>query len=548
MSENFNYLFRYLEEEKINVSKSEFLFQIQSHPHYPNLVSVTDTLSFFNIASAVLSIEEHKMELLPNHFIALLEIENNQPQFYFVKSKNAVYFCIQDKKEIRLCKEELMLKWRKIVILAEKSENNIIKKRNIDKRIWVLYFICIIFLLLTLTQFKISILTYFFLIFPTLGTLLSIAALKDLFGIESEFLDRLCYINNSINCSTVVKSDRWKVFEILNFSDLSLIFFVTQFFCFYIFVLTGNFSTYFIIQKTLLICAFPVILISVYYQKFIAKKWCTVCLIIIALVFFESLYLTQLTKPFYNFQPKLLIQYGFIASITTLSWFLLKKTLKSQKKTEELNIIANRFARNYKVFKNNLLASTQIEKNETKIEENIVLGNTEALLKIKFITSPFCNFCSDSYAVIKDIIHKYSDKVCIDVHFNFDIKNSDEKSKRVHQELVSIYLKHGQSSFIEALNQWYKHKDESIIYKINSTKYNKTSASFKETIPKVIENVKKREENLNLILQSQFNWNRKNFINFTPAIIINGFFLPKYYDKNNLIHFINDLSEDEDFL
>ncbi|KQX10212.1 thioredoxin domain-containing protein [Flavobacterium sp. Root420] len=554
MSENFTYLFRYLEAEQINVSKSEFQFQIQSHPHYPSLVSVTDTLSFFNIVNIVLSIEVDEKELLPDTFVILLEIENNQPHFYFVKKKGDVYFCLREKNEIILSKPELILKWKKIVLLVEKSEKNIIKYANTSKRFWTLCSICIIFFLLSLMQFNINIITYFFFAFPILGTLLSIIILKDLFGIESELLNRLCTVNNITNCSTVVNSNKWKVFEVVNFSDLSLIFFITQFFSLYIFLLTNDISTYFNIQKTILICTFPVLLISIYYQKVIVKKWCPLCLSIIALILFESLYLTILTQSFYKFQTRLLIQYGFIISVSIFSWFLLKKTLKNQKEIKELNITTNRFIRNYEMFKNNLLASTQVKSSQIPLQETIILGNPDASLKIKFITSPFCSFCAEALAVIKEIVSKYPNKVCIDVHFNFDEIGSDEKSKRIHQQLVSIYYDHGQILFIKALYKWYKYKDESIIYKIISEEVkesdefnNKSHIFLKEIKPNIIKKVISKEEKSTLILRKQFHWNRQNFINFTPAIIINGYFLPKYYDKNNLIHFINDLSEDEDF-
>lgn len=47
MDENFNFLFYYLEKENLTIDKSEFLFQIQSHPDYPSSLSIADTLSFF---------------------------------------------------------------------------------------------------------------------------------------------------------------------------------------------------------------------------------------------------------------------------------------------------------------------------------------------------------------------------------------------------------------------------------------------------------------------------------------------------------------------
>lgn len=49
MNENFNSLFQYLEKENITIYKTEFEFQIQSHPEYPSLLSIAAALSFFNI-------------------------------------------------------------------------------------------------------------------------------------------------------------------------------------------------------------------------------------------------------------------------------------------------------------------------------------------------------------------------------------------------------------------------------------------------------------------------------------------------------------------
>ena len=47
MSNQFYYLFQYLEKDKIFIDQTEFEFQIQSHPNYPSLLAISDTLSFY---------------------------------------------------------------------------------------------------------------------------------------------------------------------------------------------------------------------------------------------------------------------------------------------------------------------------------------------------------------------------------------------------------------------------------------------------------------------------------------------------------------------
>ena len=88
MIQNFNFLFQYLEKEDINIDKTEFEYQIQSHPDYPSLLSIADTLSFFNIDNGALRVDVSEIDLLPSRFIALLSEENNNPQLTFIENKN----------------------------------------------------------------------------------------------------------------------------------------------------------------------------------------------------------------------------------------------------------------------------------------------------------------------------------------------------------------------------------------------------------------------------------------------------------------------------
>ena len=48
--------------------ESEFEFQIQSHPDYLTLLSISDTLSFFKINNDAIKINSDKIDILPNKF------------------------------------------------------------------------------------------------------------------------------------------------------------------------------------------------------------------------------------------------------------------------------------------------------------------------------------------------------------------------------------------------------------------------------------------------------------------------------------------------
>ena len=96
MPENFSFLFDLIKAEKIYIDKEEFVFQIQSHPSYPSLLAISDTLTFFNVENAALNISFEEIDLLPDNFIALLTEINDKPtlikDLYCIKKENSEYF------------------------------------------------------------------------------------------------------------------------------------------------------------------------------------------------------------------------------------------------------------------------------------------------------------------------------------------------------------------------------------------------------------------------------------------------------------------------
>ncbi|WP_144413372.1 hypothetical protein [Elizabethkingia anophelis] len=76
-----------MKKENININKSEFLFQQQSHPDFPKLLSIVDTLNFLNISAGAFHITQEEYSLLPEYFVRYLDIEEGiQP--YLIKNNH----------------------------------------------------------------------------------------------------------------------------------------------------------------------------------------------------------------------------------------------------------------------------------------------------------------------------------------------------------------------------------------------------------------------------------------------------------------------------
>lgn len=520
MSNKLYYLFQYFEKENINIDKEEFLFQNQSHPDYPSLLSIADTLSFFNINNGVIRVEVKDINLLPDRFVAFLNEEMSSPQLYFVERKGDDFFCTNDKKPLVISKSELKSRWKDIVLLVEKPKNEEVLKPTKNSGAWVLQIFALVLLILVLSQFETDVSTKLFLVFPIIGILFSIAALKDLFGTKSELLNSFCNITAATSCATVVDSTKWKIFEVVNFSDLSILFFVSQFFGLLLSLFSGDTVSYFSIQKIMLLGSIPVLFLSIYYQKFVEKKWCPICLVIISIVLLELGYLAFFQNMVFTVLPQSVVIFGFVFLSTTIIWTALKKLLTKQKDLKEYQLKAIRFERNYDIFKNSLLANNKVQLPQSPL----LFGNKESKTIITVISNLFCGHCKGAHEVIETILEKYHNDVQIQVILKTNLETETQESKKLLRSLMEIYEENGELAFVKALKNWFDNKNIQEWFSLFTVN---TTTKF------------------DTIFNNQYKWCEENNYNFTPAIFVNGFEYPNVYIRESLEFFINDLIEDE---
>lgn len=518
MTNNYNYLFQYLEKEYIFIDKNEFLFQIQSHPDYPSLLSISDTLSFFGVKNGIIRVPFSDLEYLPNQFVTLLKEDKGNPELCFIEKKEEVYFYTKDNKSSKISHFSLEQQWNGIVLLVEASETGNTLQSN--KLSFALLLLCLGFLVAVIFAFQQNWQTNLFFAFAVLGMLFSIAALKDLFGTKSEMLNKFCNITASTSCTTVVSSDKWKLFKYLNFSDLSIVFFGSQLLGLFLFVLFGESVSFLYIQKLLLLFSIPVIVASLYFQKFVEKKWCPVCLVIIAIVLSELLFLEFFQSNEFHYSIKALLLFGFSFVAVFYIWSLLKTILVNQKELKEFELKGNRFMRNYQIFKNTLLTKTKKELPTSPF----VLGNKDSQVEIAIITNPFCGHCKNVHEILDKIIENHHDNLKVKIIFKTDIDSDKEEVKTLFRNLYQIYLEKGEKAFEEAMRFWFANKDLEIFNNQYSTNANDTQ--------------------IDTIFRIKNDWCLQNGISYTPAIFINGYEYPNSYERENLEYFMNELIED----
>lgn len=516
MSDTLNVI-NYLKSQGIKIDKEEFEYQFSSHPNYPSLLAISDTLSFFNIPNGAFQLDKSEIDLLPDQFVARLNKDDHNFLSYVEKKGEMFSYKNGSRQASLVNKNELGSLWADVVLLAD---NDDVQSQNKTSKDYTPYaFIPVVGLFITLLALSAqNVSNVLFYLFPIFGFLLSIATLKDLFNTKIEILNKLCNVGKSVSCDTVVNSTKWSFLEKINFGDLSITFFATQIIALLAMGLMGVSNHFFAVQTGLLALSVPVIFSSIYYQKFVEKKWCTLCLLIIGVLLAEAGFLFAFGKlSLASLSLNGGIFYAFVFSSVFAAWLSLKKLLKEQNRLRDHEIAANRFKRNYSLFKNNLLANPKLKTPESLA----VLGNPNASLNISIVSSPLCGHCKATHYMLQSLLEKYGDQLKVTILFNVSPRN--EVLKRISHTLIS-QAQNSKEAYYKAMDDWYE---------IHHTE--KWLEAYEP---------KNSSDHIERTIEQQHEWCMMNEVNFTPCLFVNGHQYPRVYTATDLPFYIDELLED----
>ncbi len=493
---------------KLGLNFEEFLFQFQSHPHYPSALAFSDTLKFMGIKNDAYELDKEYWSKLPEVYIAL--VDNS----FSLVEKRGNDFTIYSDKIKTLNKEELYKNSDDFVLLFEKTNN--VKPTaffNFRPFIYTIFGIIFLYSLLEFTWCE-----SMFNLLSLLGVYISLELFNQKFGQESVVVSNICSgaanSNSKSSCAKIFSADKTNVLG-LKISDFSLIYFLGI--TFIGLLLPGSQF----ILKIISLISVVVILYSLYVQTFVEKSLCRVCLFIIFIL------LAQIAVSSFYFSLVISLPIVFISVIAFISLFLtiafLNNLINQKEELKKSNAKNLRFKRNYELFKRELLSKDKIEFSDENI---FFLGKKNAKLHISVISNPYCGFCKDAHKILEDLLSKYPDKISAQLRFNYVGGNVEEKYTQLISGFLNIYKNKSQQEFLKAIDSWFENRDEEEISK-------KTKSKVSEDLTDIIQNT---VENIEAQL------------NFTPIFIINGYQFPDKYERDDIFYFIDDLLEDEEIM
>ena len=491
----------------LELDKSEFLFQFQSHPNYPSALAFSDTLNFLDLKNDAYELEKEYWQELPEEFITLYK--NN---FSLIRKYGQNYQVISDDVQT-IDYKTLVENSQDFVMLIHKTEKKIEKKTiEYSKFLYLLFALIISFSFWQFYWMYVA-----FNMFSLAGVYISLELFQEKFGKESVVLTQFCNGTKDVsvsNCNKVIESDKLNFYG-LKLADLSLIYFV----CTSVLGLFF-FQTEFLL-KLLTFSSIVVICYSGYIQIFIEKVFCKVCaliiLILICQLIISSFYFTL------NFSGNTLFLSFLLFSIIILFVVFISDNLKEKNDFRKANIKNIRFKRNYDLFKRELFIDDKITfENNTN---GFFIGKENAKLHITLISNPYCGFCKEAHEILENLLKIYPNDISLQIRFNYDNDPINKEYTILLQKLKGIYVQDSQI-FLDALHFWFESKD----YKTLSYKFpNFENTDLKEMEKITVENYEKE-------------------FTFTPIIILNGYKFPNAYDREDIHYFIEDLLEDEEII
>ena len=491
-----------------NFNRKDISLQLQTHPQNPSFRAITDTLDYFGIDNVAATVPEDSLPSLPTNFLTLID-QDGPKLVLIVKNNNGVYCYSDDKKREKFTSTEFNEIWSKeIIAIAETPKK--VTKALVLKMIggFVALGILTAFLILRDVTWT----TSFILLLSAIGLYISLLLVKEKIGYHSEMVHSICTSITNSNCDEVINSKGAMLTKNISLADSSFLYFS-------ILIFQSIFFGYNSATLLVILFSIPVIIFSIYYQAFVIKKWCPLCLGVAAvLVLLNVLVVWELT---FNLAILQIIELLMTTAILIPAYFFIKNLFVTQKNNEEKLMAASRFKRNPDIIKNFMKEAKVIE-DLGMIQNEIRLGNPEAPNKIIAFNNPFCGFCKAAFESYVKIIKAHPD-VEIWVRLNSDLENNDAASTQISVRLVELYFEQGQEYFINAYLNWFQDKDEKDwLKKYGNPKFETQSTS---------------------LLKEHNNWAIKNAIAHTPATIINGEEFPVSYGYEDLTQVITDIFE-----
>ncbi|NDV45420.1 vitamin K epoxide reductase family protein [Flagellimonas sediminis] len=517
-----------LEKLKIKNTNGFLKSKILSHPDYPSLNAISDTLSVYNIENIAVKIDSEKFGEIPLPCISQVDLENIKSFIVIEKVLNGrIYFYNNRGKLINMSAQNFSNIWSGICLLCLKSEYSSepnlrinILKTLADKFLLIGLLLCLGALLTSNLLFSTFLkesgtlnifLFSFYLCLKFFGLSLSISFLShEIKSSGSAFIRKYCSFNSHVDCDVVLNSEYSSIpGTSINLGSLCF----TYFFGSILFFVLSEFS-----DQSISIAAhasfgvFPILIWSLILQAFVIKQFCRLCIAIQIIILFEIIlsYLGNFYVMGIQFKLSILFVTTLVAPIYL--WNIIKPLIVQEIEWREKGRFFKKL-KNYKfVFEYFLQKSKWIQNPPSNL--SLSLLNNTSNDEIILVIDPYCRYSTEAFRMFQELFSK--EIINLTIIFIPTIENSDGSNELI-KYITSLKDYYKDSTVQDALSTWFW-----------SPK--KNMKEFKEMFP--IDNFPLESEDSNFWEIKE--WCLENGISRVPTIIYNNRLIPDNYTVEDL--------------
>jgi len=505
------------------------LKQIEQHPAYPSLSSISDTLTDWQIENLAINSSIEQLKEIP--YPAIAHLSKNDGHFVVLQKLDGELLNYID-PEIGLVKESLQnfeKKWTGVVLLVQANkksgEENYQQKRRQEifhkVSLVTVGVLAILLALLPLSIIPLYLLSIYVL--KIIGSVLCYFLLQKQFGGGNATINAFCKMGGKSDCDSVINSPASTIFGV-HLSEIGFWYFIGGLLSIVIGAL-ANESSLLGSLSVLSAVVLPFSLFAVYYQGWVIKKWCPLCLAVMGVFWLEVITHFIIGNPLAMTWKSLSIAFvGF--SLPLIFWSSVRQQFLDSLKLPKVERNLNRFLKSERVFQKLLEDQPEIEIGNFSNELQAGVG--EAPITITIVSNPVCEPCAYAHSVVEGLLEQFEGK--IKVVFRFAINPSDTKSVSYEMlsHLMDLLLTTSSEKPIEALSNWYVKNGKS-----NVKKWKKEYSSL----------ANHNQDAITKLINEHSKWYAMAGIKSTPTVLINGKVLPEEFSVADLKYQVRKLME-----
>ena len=488
------------------------------HPYKYTLYGISQMLSRYNIRNEALRLEDkNELAKLDSPFIA--EVAHDIVIVKSINERRVIYDWYGE--DIRMDFSKFQEISTGVVLLAypnnESVESNYKEHHSqevVENVEWGMIGIMVVIgmcAILCANVHSLDILTAIMGVGSILGGYISFLIIQKSLHIESKAADRLCSVFKKQSCNNVLETPAAKLFDRYGWGQIGLAYFLVNAFAI---AIAPSFAATF--MPLVSVCALPYPVWSIWYQKTKAKSWCSLCLVVQAILIFQVIIaVVMLFNSTWSLYDYVDLQI-FIFPLAYLAVTLIShkiSTIYSQAKEvgdwkAKLSLLKYRKEIIDKMFEGQ--KTHDISENASRI----IFGKKDSAYRVTIFSNPYCNPCANMHKTLEELYEAGCQIQYVFTYFSKDLS-------KVNKYMMAAYEQYGMEHTWQLLTEWYD--------------------GGKGQMEKFF------NEDLNIntaFVEEEFDhheaWKKATGFNATPTILFNGKELPDSYNTKDLLFIINN--------